>query len=82
MGEEQSRLLAAGFVKEVQHPDWIDNLVLVSKKNGTWQMCVDYTSRNKACPKDHFPLPKIDQVVDLTTGCELPSFLDAYLSYH
>jgi hypothetical protein len=45
-------------------------------------MCVDYTSLNKARPKDHFPLPRIDQVIDLTAGCELLSFLDAYLSYH
>jgi hypothetical protein len=45
-------------------------------------MCVDYTSLNKACPKDPFPLPRIDQVVDLTTECELLSFLDAYSCYH
>jgi hypothetical protein len=45
-------------------------------------MCVDYTSLNKACPKDPFPLPQIDQVIDLTTGYELLSFLDAYSGYH
>ena len=45
-------------------------------------MCVDYTSLNKACPKDHFPLPHIDQIVDSTSGCEILSFLDAYLGYH
>jgi hypothetical protein len=44
-------------------------------------MCVDYTSLDKACPKDLFPLSRIDQVVDLTAGCELPTYLDAYLSY-
>jgi hypothetical protein len=57
MGEEQSGLLAAGFVKEVQHPDWIANPVLVPKKNGKSRMCVDYTSPSKARPKDNFPLP-------------------------
>jgi hypothetical protein len=82
MGEELSRLLAAGFVKEVQHPDWIVNPVLLPKKNGKWRMCVDYTNLNKACQKDPFPLPRIDQVVDLTTGCELLCFLDTYSSYH
>jgi hypothetical protein len=56
MGEELSRLLATGFVREVQHPDWIANPVLVPK-NGKWWICVDYTSLNKACPKDPFPLP-------------------------
>ena len=45
-------------------------------------MCIDYTSLNKACPKDHFPLPRIDQIVDSTSGCEILSFLDAYSGYH
>jgi len=45
-------------------------------------MCVDYTSLNKACPKHPFPLPRIDQIVDSTAGCELLSFLDAYSGYH
>jgi hypothetical protein len=61
MGEELSRLLAIGFIKEVQHPNWIANPVLVPKKNRKWWMCVDYTSLNKACPKDPFPLLRIDQ---------------------
>jgi hypothetical protein len=82
MGEELSRLLAACFVKEVQHLDWIGNPVLVPKKNGKWRMCVDYTSLNKASPKDPFPLPRIDQVIDLTVECELLSFLDAYSGYN
>ena len=45
-------------------------------------MCVDYTSLNKVCPKDHFPLPCIDQIVDSTSRCEILSFLDAYSGYH
>jgi hypothetical protein len=45
-------------------------------------MCVYYTSLNKACPKESFPLPRIDQVIDLTAECELLSFLDAYSGYH
>ena len=45
-------------------------------------MCVDYTSLNKACPKDPFPLPRIDQIVDSTLGCDTLCFLDAYSSYH
>ena len=45
-------------------------------------MCVDYTGLNKACPKVPFPLPRIDQIVDSTAGCELLSFLDAYSGYH
>ena len=45
-------------------------------------MCVDYTSLNKACPKDPFLLPRIDQIIDSTSGCEILSFLDAYSGYH
>jgi hypothetical protein len=45
-------------------------------------MCVDYTSLNKACPKVRFPLPRIDQIIDSTAGCELLCFLDAYSLYH
>jgi hypothetical protein len=81
MGEELSWLLATGFIKEIQHPDWIPNSVLVSKKKGKWRLCVDYTSLNKACPKDPFPLLRIDQVIDFTAGCELLSFLDVYSGY-
>ena len=45
-------------------------------------MCIDYTSLNKACPKDPFPLPRIDQIIDSTSGCDLLSFLDAYSGFH
>src|SRR5579859_2223067 len=68
--EEINKLLAASFVKEVYHPKWLANPVLVKKKNGKWRMCVDYTGLNKACPKDPFPLPRIDQIIDSTSKCE------------
>jgi hypothetical protein len=51
---------------EVFYPDWLANPVLVLKKNNTWRMCIDYTRLNKACPKDPFALPRIDQVIDST----------------
>ena len=54
IGEEVAKLLAAGFIMEVFHPEWLANPVLVLKKNKTWRMCIDYTSLNKACPKDPF----------------------------
>ena len=82
IGEEIAKLLAAGFIKVVYHSDWLANPVLVKKKNGKWRMCVDYTGLNKACPKDHFPLPRTDQIVNSTSGCEILSFLDAYSGYH
>jgi hypothetical protein len=80
---ELARLVAAGFIREVLHPEWLANPVLVLKKNKVdWRMCVDYTDLNKQCPKDHFGLPRIDQVVDSTVGCSILSFLDCYSGYH
>ena len=67
IGEEIAKLLAIGFIREVFHSDWLANPVLVKKKTGKWRMCVDYTGLNKACPKDHFSLPRIDQIVDSTS---------------
>ena len=74
LGEEVARLLATGFIIEVFHPKWLANPVLVLKKNGTWHMCVDYTDLSKACSADPFALPRIDQIIDATTGCERLSF--------
>jgi hypothetical protein len=79
---ELRKLLEARFIKEVFHPTWLANPVLVKKKNGKWRMCVDCTGLNKACPKVPFPLPQIDQIVDSTAGCELLCFFDAYSGYH
>jgi hypothetical protein len=81
IGVELWKLLEARFIKEVFHPTWLANPVLVKKKNRKWQMCVDYTSLNKACPKVPFPLPRINQIFDSTAGCELLCFLDAYSGY-
>jgi hypothetical protein len=82
IGEEIHKLMAAGFIKELFHPEWLANPVLVRKKGGKWRMCVDYTGLNKACPKVPYPLPRIDQIVDSTAGCETPFFLDAYSGHH
>jgi hypothetical protein len=82
IGEEIHKLMVAGFIKEVFHPEWLANPMLVKKKGGKWRMCVDYTSLNKACPKVPYPLPRIDQIMDSTAGSETLSFLDAYSGYH
>lgn len=75
-------MLEAGVIREVQFSEWLSNPVLIKKANGKWRMCIDFTALNKACPRDPFPLPHIDQLVNSTAGCELLSFLDAYSSYH
>ena len=58
--DEVTKLLAAILIREVHYPEWLTNVVLVKKANGKWRMCVDFTDLNKACPKDSFPLPRID----------------------
>jgi hypothetical protein len=68
--EEVYKLLQAGFIEEVYHPVWLTNPVVVPKANGKLRMCIDYTNLNKACPKDPYPLPRIDQIVDSTSGCD------------
>ncbi|XP_065023311.1 uncharacterized protein LOC135649130 [Musa acuminata AAA Group] len=80
--EEVDRLLGAGFIEETKYPQWLSNVVLVKKHNGSWRMCVDYTSLNDACPKDCYPLPRIDQLIDATTGHARLSFMDAYSGYN
>ena len=81
--KELAKLLVAGFIKEVYHPEWLANPVLILKKNNNeWRMCVDYPYLNKHCPKDPFGLPRIDQVIDSMAGCVLLSFLDCYSGYH
>ncbi|KAL6338164.1 hypothetical protein AAG906_012861 [Vitis piasezkii] len=79
---EMDKLLEAGFIREVSYPDWLANVVVVPKKEGKWRVCVDYTNLNNACPKDSFPLPRIDQIVDSTSGQGMLSFLDAFSGYH
>jgi hypothetical protein len=80
--KEIARLLDAAFIKEVYHPYWLANPIRVPEKNKELRMCVHYTDLNKACKKDPFGLPWIDQVVDSTTGCSILSFLDCYSGYH
>ncbi|XP_052202690.1 uncharacterized protein LOC127808243 [Diospyros lotus] len=80
--KEVDKLLDNGFIREAQYPVWVANLVLVKKKNGKWRTYIDFTNLNKACPKDSFPFPKIDQLVDATAGHQLLSFMDAYLGYN
>ena len=80
--EEVMKLKRAGAIKEVFYLEWLANTVVVKKKNGKWRVCVDFTDLNKACPKDLFPMPQIDQLVDATASHPRMSFLDAFQSYH
>ena len=76
------KLKKAGAIKEVFYPEWLANTMVVRKKIGKWRVYVDFTDLNKACPKDPFPLPCIDRLVDATVGHPRMSFLDAFQGYH
>src|SRR3954469_20486965 len=83
IGVEVTRLLDANFIREIKESEWLANTVMVPKKDtDILRMCVDFTSLNKQCPKDHFPIPRIDQIIDSTAGCDKLSFPDAYLGYN
>ena len=82
INEEVGKLLQAGAIREVEYPEWLANVVLVKKANGKWRLYIDFTDINKACPKDSFPLPRIDLIVDATAGHELLSFMDAFSGYN
>ena len=56
--------------------------MVVPKKGNKWRLCVDYTDLNDVCPKDSFPLPRIDQIVDASAGHGMLSFLDSFSGYH
>lgn len=80
--EEVKKLQVAGFIREVTYTTWLANVVMVKKSNGQWRMCTDYIDLNKACPKDSYPLPSIDVLVDGVSGHQILSFLDAYSGYN
>ena len=82
INEEVGKLLQAGAIREVEYPEWLANVVLVKKENDKWRLCIDFTDINKACPKNSFPLPRIDLIVDATAGHELLSFMDAFSGYN
>ena len=80
--EEVEKLLKTGFIREAYYPNWLANVVMVKMPNGKWRICIDFIDLNKACPKDRFPLPRIDQLVNAIAGHELLTFIDAYSGYN
>ena len=82
INEEVGKLPQARAIREVDCPDWLANVILVKKVNGKWRLYIDFTNVNRAYPKDNFPLPRIDFIVDATAGHELLSFMDAFSGYN
>jgi hypothetical protein len=83
MGKEINRPLEAKFIREIKEATWLSPPVMVEKKDiKIYRMCIDFMALNKHCPTDYFPLPRIDQIIDSTAGCERLSFLNAYSGYN
>ena len=82
INEEVGKLLQANAIREVEYPEWLANVVLFKNSNSKWRLCIDFTDINRVCPKDSFPLSRIDLIVDATNGHELLSFMDAFSSYN
>ena len=75
-------MLAVGLFKLIEHPQWLSNIVPVKKKNGKIRCCVDFRDLNKVCPKDEFPLPNMDLLIDLAVSHEMFSFMDGFSGYN
>ena len=80
--KEVQKLLATGFIKPIQHPCWLSNIVSVKKKNGQIRCCVDFKNLNKAYPKDEFPLPNMDLLIDSAVGRAMFLFMDGFSKYN
>ncbi|GKB18095.1 hypothetical protein Tco_0852018 [Tanacetum coccineum] len=87
LGTEKSRVVTREVwvkarIRPVKYPTWISNPILVKKVDDTWRMCIDFKNLNAACPKDYYPLSKIDLKIEVVVGHPLKSFLDPYKGYH
>ena len=76
------KLLKSGFIYPIALKKWVSNLVPVNKKKGTIHICTDFRDLNKSCPKDNYPMPFIDQIIDACMGSELFSFMDGFSGYN
>lgn len=80
--EELDMLVKAGFIWDLMYPNWLTNMMLVKKVNRKWQMCIDFTNLNKACPKDSYPLSQIDRLINAISSHELLTFIDAFSNHN
>ena len=79
---ELEKLLGAKFIRAIDYAEWISNIVPVSIHEKTIQVCTDFRDVNRACPKDDFPLPNIDMIVDMTVGYQIYSLIDGFFGYN
>ncbi|KAJ4966414.1 hypothetical protein NE237_018263 [Protea cynaroides] len=80
--DEDFKIINLGFLEVTKYPEWLENVVIVPKKDGRLRVCIDYRNLNKVSPKDDFPLPKIEILVDNTANHALLSFMDGFSGYN
>ena len=79
---EVEKLLNARFIYPIPLIEWVSNPVPIDKKQGTIRVCIDFRDLNKACPKDNYPTPFIDQIIDECAGNDIFSFMDGFSGYN
>jgi hypothetical protein len=79
---EVKKLLKSGFIYPIPLTEWVSNIILITKKQGTIHVCVDYRDLNKSCPKDNYPTPFIDQIIDNCTRSVIFYFMDGFSGYN
>ena len=75
---ELEKLLSADFIRAIDYAEWISKIVTISKHEKSIQVCIDFRDLNKACPKDEFPLPNMDMIMDMTVSYEMYSLMDGF----
>ena len=81
--EEINRLLQAGFIQPCRYAEWVSNIVPVEKKDsGKIRVCIDFRDLNRATPKDEYPMPIADMLINDASGHRVISFLDGNAGYN
>jgi hypothetical protein len=76
------KMTEAGFIRLCRYAEWISSIVLVQKKDGRWRVCVDYRDLNRATPKDEYPMPVAEMLINATVGNKILSFMDGNTGYN
>jgi hypothetical protein len=80
--KEIEKMLEAGFIRLCRYAEWISTIVPVRKKDGRWRVCVDFRDLNRATPKDEYPMPVAETLINIAAGNKILSFMDGNASYN
>jgi hypothetical protein len=80
--KEIEKMLEVGFIRPCRYAEWISSIVPVQKKDGRWRVCVDFRDLNRATPKDEYPMPIAEMLINVVDGNKIMSFMDANAGYN